>query len=456
MLILSLPYQNTGFIINHQKKHSSFFDLIELRLDYRKILSDIDKKMVKENTILTIRDIREGGIQKIPISEKIKYLQKMHQLTNCYIDIELRNYNNHAFNPKRLIVSYHSQKTKFDENEFESLINKIKQTKSRFIKFVLPIHTFATYFKICAKLKNLKRDYILISSGRLNKLSRFLYKHSGSAGTYVGLDQYKTAKNQLTLSQALFYKLNTIKKTTKIGGLIGGSQIYNSFGLEFYNRYFYKNNLMARYLPFEIYNTRDFIENFLKNPQIPTYGFSITMPYKIDFANYINCRQKPINFINFIDDRFQTANTDKIAFQNALRKFELSSREKILLIGSGGSALTALQELKRYKRVYLTSRNEYGKELAKQYNAEFLKLHKIKNLDFDLIINCTPIGMNGENLLDYFGLSKPKFLLDLPYNRQKKSSIKTLFDKNDYISGKLFWSWQARKQLTYFIRNISS
>ena len=39
-------------------------------------LYDIDKKMVKENTILTIRDIREGGIQKIPISEKIKYLQQ--------------------------------------------------------------------------------------------------------------------------------------------------------------------------------------------------------------------------------------------------------------------------------------------------------------------------------------------------------------------------------------------
>ena len=149
-------------------------------------------------------------------------------------------------------------------------------------------------------------------------------------------------------------------------------------------------------------------------------------------------------------------NTDKIAFEQAFELLDISREDEILLYGSGATAETALATLKNYREVTIASRNELvAYELAYNYNKKYGELPNLTTKTFSLIINCTPIGMAGEDFFAETGLNLPQKFIDLPYTIEKTRLIRTCELYNiPFIDGKKFWHLQAKKQLKEFRKTI--
>ena len=73
----------------------------------------------------------------------------------------------------------------------------------------------------------------------------------------------------------------------------------------------------------------------------------------------------------------------------------------------------------------------------------------------DILINCTPLGSDQEDVLGLLNLKYPGKVIDLPYSRNQIPLIKTCLQNSiPNIDGKKFWKWQAEAQEEIFIKRI--
>ncbi|MBT7469180.1 MAG: thymidine phosphorylase, partial [Candidatus Cloacimonetes bacterium] len=310
---------------------------------------------------------------------------------------------------------------------------------AKFLKIALKIENYSDFTKLTKIFQKSNKPIIFTGMGKLGKISRILHTHFGAVGTFVGLDDYQTATGQLTVTEAETYNLSTISQKTKIGGIIGGKQVEKSLGINFYNHYFQQHKIDAIYLPFNVENLTDFLN--WQNSQ-NCFGFSVTMPFKTELT------ENPINL--FLPKSRKYFNTDAVAFEKSIKFLKISKNEKILIYGSGGTAKTALSIFQN--QAYSAGRNLTKiKKLAEKFNCKIA----VPNQKFDVIINCTPIGMNGEDFLKKTKLQIAKKTIDLPYSNTKTLLIqKCEEEKTKFVNGKTFWKWQAEKQLSEFKKEL--
>ncbi|RLC46274.1 MAG: hypothetical protein DRI23_12550, partial [Candidatus Cloacimonadota bacterium] len=145
-------------------------------------------------------------------------------------------------------------------------------------------------------------------------------------------------------------------------------------------------------------------------------------------------------------------NTDLIAFKKAIEKLEIDFETNILIFGNGGSAKTASEVLKNHKNVRICARKEKS-----NFNTEieFISIEKAQKMEFDLLINCTPIGMNEEDFIKETGITNFNKVIDLPYQTESTKLIQYCLNNSiPNIDGKQFWQWQAEKQVEEFEKEI--
>jgi 3-dehydroquinate dehydratase/shikimate dehydrogenase len=106
---------------------------------------------------------------------------------------------------------------------------------------------------------------------------------------------------------------------------------------------------------------------------------------------------------------------------------------KILILGAGGAARAAAFGLKaRGAEVFLTNRTpQKGQTLARQAKAKYLKRTDVAKQQFDVILNATPVGMNGskQSPLEEKELNT-KYVFDLVYTPAETKLIKMARAKN--------------------------
>ncbi len=437
MKILSIPYKNKDFTI----KQTEMFDYYEIRADYAKNLKNFPLQILNLKTILTVRDKNCGGINKFSEKDKV-ILYKSALNTGSLVDCELEFYKKHTFlqNEKNIILSHHNFTQHIDFKKVNEILGYHKKVK--FVKIAAVIDSYKVLQKLSDKIKHYP-NVILVSMGKTGLVSRLLYKKFNSVATYIGLDNFKTAPNQLTVS-SLFFDISNVNKKTMIGGIVGGEQIIHSNGLIFYNDYFKRHNLNAVYVPFLTEDLKDFTEWFLKQN---FYGLSITMPFKEKFSQLIKNKKESNNL--FTRDK-KLYNTDKIALEKAKTELGIKSRDKVLVYGSGAMAKLALEVFDN-SDIYVAFRNR-----KKADSVFFGYKEKTIPQDIDLLINCTPLGLN-ENFFEKSGLKIiPRKIIDLPYNPKKETFLITFAKENNlpFVDGLTFWHWQANRQLEEFEKAI--
>lgn len=145
-------------------------------------------------------------------------------------------------------------------------------------------------------------------------------------------------------------------------------------------------------------------------------GFFITKPYKNDIKNYLDKTETQcgVNFVRCCD---RTGfNTDGSGFLRALdRAFRGAQNiSAALVLGSGGAAYSVAEALiKRGKRVYVLNRTLMNAaKLCATLGAELYV-----NQPAELIVNCTSVGLHGEDVLtDLCVLPEFEYAYDLIYS----------------------------------------
>ena len=131
-------------------------------------------------------------------------------------------------------------------------------------------------------------------------------------------------------------------------------------------------------------------------------GCSVSMPFKekvIPLLDRLDPLAKKIGAVNTIvnqNGRLIGYNTDVIAAQQSLQQLKIKNGNNIVIFGAGGVSRAILFALKNLKLRNITITNRTmsrGRKLAKEFNVDFVQWSKRENIDSDIIINATSIGM---------------------------------------------------------------
>jgi len=386
-------------------------DLAELRLDYIKNINNAKLKNLMQNcrkpVIVTNRKKSEGGFFNGNENKRIETLKNALELGADYVDVEYSSDKKsirdliHNKRKTKIIVSYHDfEKTPGDINK---IYVRIKKLNPDFIKIVTNARSVADNFRIfdlIRKANKEKRKIIAFCMGDYGKFSRILSIIFGSQITYASISKRKeSASGQLTINEMVgHYRIKKINKNTKIVGLIG-NPVEHSWSHIMHNAAFDAFDINAVYLKFRVDRLKEFIDYFRK---LNIMGFAVTVPHKIkvmECLDEIDRQAKEIGAVNTIvskNGRLVGCNTDCHGAIRALKAKTRLKNKNAIVLGAGGTARAIAYGLKEEKSniIILNRTAEKAKKLADYFNCDYGSLEHLKNIDYDILINATSVGMH--------------------------------------------------------------
>ncbi len=196
------------------------------------------------------------------------------------------------------------------------------------------------------------------------------------------------------------------------------------------------------------------LSDFFSNNILQFRGLNVTIPHKVDVFNYmdeVSDSAKVIGAINCItvsDSKLIGSNTDADGFMQGLVNAHSSinfENKNALVIGAGGASRAIIHalQMKSVKNISVTNRSHDRLQSLKQIFDDKISVidwasiyEEIKN--FNLIINCTSLGMLGKDDIK-FDLSHQKeksLVVDLVYNPLETGFIaEARRNHHDYLNG---------------------
>jgi shikimate dehydrogenase len=184
---------------------------------------------------------------------------------------------------------------------------------------------------------------------------------------------------------------------TKIYGIMG-KPVSHSLSPAMHNAAFQKLGLNNIYVAFEVEDVAPALDGLRA---LGVCGVSVTIPHKqavIPHLDAIDPVAQKIGAVNtlLIEDRhIRGYNTDWIGANQALGMIMDLAASTVLLLGAGGAARAigfGLQE--KGATVILANRTlAKGRALARDLNCECYPLEGIKDLNVDVLVNATSVGM---------------------------------------------------------------
>jgi shikimate dehydrogenase len=230
-----------------------------------------------------------------------------------------------------------------------------------------------------------------------------------------------------------------ISSSTKIIALVG-EPVKHSLSPKIQNYFISEYSKDAVYLAFE-FKHKDLKEAFNGAKKLGFIGLNITMPYKEDVFKLVDKPDRASSIIKSVNtvkfDRWHGIstgfNTDVGGFLRSLdkKKFEWTGSQ-CLVIGAGGAARSTIYGIlqKRIKKVFVYNRTrEKITDIISDFKSigseKIEALTSINDINseieyIDLIVNCTPLGMDTGSHKDMLPVPdswnlKGKFIFDMVY-----------------------------------------
>ncbi|WP_299127186.1 shikimate dehydrogenase [uncultured Winogradskyella sp.] len=206
-------------------------------------------------------------------------------------------------------------------------------------------------------------------------------------------------------------------------GLVG-RQISYSFSRGYFAEKFKQENLPYTYVNFDLQAITELNAIIKNTPNLK--GLNVTIPYKeevIPILDSLNKRAKKIGAVNTIrithNNKLKGYNTDYYGFKKSLEPHLKKQHKRALILGTGGASKAIAYALKKLNITY----NYVSRSKKEGVKFTYLDLTKDIISNYNIIINCTPIGTfpNVEACPDipYNALSKNHILYDLIYNPEE-------------------------------------
>ena len=232
-----------------------------------------------------------------------------------------------------------------------------------------------------------------------------------------------------------------------------GNPINHSLSPKLHNYWLKENNIDAIYdkKKIEEKNLQTIISE-VKEKKIN--GINVTVPFKKAVIPYLDKlsaeaeQTQSVNTITLSNNNVIGHNTDISGFREAIKNLDYNMLDKkVLILGAGGVVPSIIFTLKKMgvSQIIVSNRTKKrAEDLKKQFNnLEILDWGS--TTDFDVIINSTSLGLNGESIkLDFSKHGNNKLFYDVIYNPEETNFLKEgkKFG-NKTENGKLMFIYQA-------------
>ncbi len=408
--------------------------MVELRVDYLEELSgDVVGELVRLAheaglpAIVTCRDSREGGAKDHPKDLRGSILAAALDSGAAFVDCEYANYRDETLrsrlnaaledNPKsRLILSAHDFDGKFG-NIKQLYADMAAARPGAIVKMVYTARHIADCFEAFDLLHEADDDLIALCMDQAGLASRITAKKLGSFVTFASIDDSAaTAPGQLTVKALKeLYRYGNICTETQLFGVIA-DPVAHSMSPAIHNAAFADKSYDGLYLPLLVQGGDagfcEFMDGVLARPWLGFRGFSVTIPHKGIALEYVRSAggsieplTEKIGAANTIiieeDGGLAAYNTDYAAALDAITDTLDTTRSglsglKVAVIGAGGvsrAIVAGLADAGAAVRIYNRT-VEKAEKLAGEFGCDWAGLDDLPNMDAELIVNCTSIGMH--------------------------------------------------------------
>lgn len=412
---------------------------LEFRLDYLKNPATAYPRIRKfldmhseAYVIATCRRVQNGGKFKGSLASQLDILLKSAAAGCQIVDIELESAQalkagdlDKLRGRAAMLLSYHDFK---HTRKIDDVFAKMKPFAPDFYKIVTTATSLYDNVSMMKFLQENHDRYSLVGlcMGEQGVISRVLGLRAGSVFTFASAGRgEETGPGQITAQELrTIYRIDSVDAATRVYG-VAGDPVEHSLSPVMMNAAFRREAVNAVYLGLHAKKIDDLIACMR---DIPLSGISVTMPYKeeileeLDNTDPISAQVGACNtVIRGQDGRLFGFNTDVAGVVAPLEQHISLQGAKVLVLGAGGAARSAVFGTKgRGAEVYILNRTPAeGQKLAKKAHAKAIKRADLAKMQFDVIINATPVGMGG-NGNGPMPLSdkelKARYIFDLVYN----------------------------------------
>jgi 3-dehydroquinate dehydratase/shikimate dehydrogenase len=300
-----------------------------------------------------------------------------------------------------LLVSFHDFTRTKGVNE---AAGRIEAFQPDYVKVVSTARTLADNLAVLKMIedRSLNAHVVGIAMGEEGLISRVLGPREGGAFTFASLgDGTETAPGQVSARTLHdLYRIDQIDSATRIFG-VAGNPIGHSLSPLMHNTAFRRENVNAVMLPLKAKTLDDLLR---VARELPLDGCAVTMPLKQEVLPHLanmDALTAKIGACNTLrtgaDGKLYGFNTDVAGVVRPLEKRLRLQGARVLVVGAGGAARAAIFGLvDQGAEVFVVNRtHEKAVSLARKAKAKALKQAVLAKQKFDVIVNSTPVGMEG-------------------------------------------------------------
>ena len=401
-------------------------DLVELRIDT--LLTVVDfKRLLRERpcpAIITCRRPQEGGNYKRSEQERLILMRTAVFEKADYVDLEfdlakqIRRYG-----PTKRIISYHNFKE--TPADLQAIYDEAAQLDPDIIKICTMANNQEDNVRMLNLVKQAAIPTVGFCMGEFGIPSRVLCGAYGSPFTYCCPDaESSAAPGQIPFDfMKNLYQFNEITERTPVYGVVA-DPVAHSMSPLIHNSAFAENEMDKVYLPFRV--APDQIDDFVNKiaPQLKVRGLSVTIPHKesviplLDEPSPAVERIGACNTIVWKDGKKFGFNTDYQASMDAISGIfgwaeplaivktdenpdgicaeQPLAGKTALILGAGGvgKALAIGLKLRGAELVLADIDQLRAESLAHKIGVRSIEWDKRGEIQPDLIVNCTPVGMH--------------------------------------------------------------
>ncbi|MBP3955756.1 shikimate dehydrogenase [Gemmata sp. G18] len=448
---------------------------IELRLDFLAKAVDFKRLAPLKQCpwVATLRRPSDGG--RFPGNEQERMMILRQAIVSGafeWVDLETDIAGTvPRFGPVKRIVSYHNT-TETPANLDEIYAEMLKQDADVY-KLAVAAQSPEDVGRVLQLQRTAPKPTVAFCMGDIGQPTRFLALKFGAPWIYAAFNKERGIAPGLPSFDEFrtTYPVQNVNADTQVFGVLG-DPVGHSLSPLLHNHMYKKLGVNALYLPFRV--PRGQLPLALESyDQIPVRGYSVTIPHKEAAASLARESEPNVQvtasantLVRRDDGKFTAANTDFAAAADSLKGF-LAERAKegpntqlsqlsILILGAGGAARSIAYAFHREgAQITIAARTyERAQKLAEDVKCKAVDWHARHSVSFDVLINCTPVGMhpNVDESPCHFSVLKPgTIVFDTIYTPETTLLIREARARGcDTITGVDMFVRQAARQIELF------
>ena len=275
------------------------------------------------------------------------------------------------------------------------------------------------------------KRFVVIGMGDQGRLTRVCASKIGSSMMYACVEGKEAAPGQLDVKTQ-----KSLDSGPLVLGLVG-HPVSHSVSRQMQEAALKDSGVVGAYIPM------DFPPGTFDHQALATLravgfeGLNVTIPHKgAAFEIATRTEQSAsatgaVNTIKFKDGKIIGENTDVFGFSNLIDgKIHITKQSRVLVLGAGGASRAVAHVLRKLGARFEVADIEASKatELARTFGGRAVTVRSVMSAEepYDLVVNCTPIGMKGmpgspvkANLF-----KRGSVLIDVVYNPELTAAMK--------------------------------